>query len=72
MRTPDKKQTANPNEEQSDIPLTESRCVRLHAVRALEGSLAHVPFSSDDFARLKQEEIEREERKFARLFPDAR
>jgi len=39
---------------------------------ALQGSLAHVPFSSDDFARLKQEEIEREEQQFARPFPDVR
>ena len=71
MRTPDEKQTTNLNEEQSDIPLTESLCARRRIIRALQGSLAHVPFSSDDFMRLKQEEIEREERKFARLFLDA-
>ncbi len=49
-----------------------SRNAHLHAVRALQGSLAHFPFSSDDFARLKQEEIEREEQQFARPFPDVR
>ena len=50
----------------------ERRHARLRAIRAIQGSFAHVPFSSDDFARLKQEEIEREEQKFARLFPDTK
>jgi len=44
---------------------------RRRAIRALQGSLAHIPFSSDDFARLKMGEIEREERESVRLSPDA-
>ena len=30
------------------------------------GMFAHLPFSSEDFAREKQEELDREERKFSR------
>lgn len=36
------------------------------ALRTLQGSLADIPFSSDDFAKMKQEEIVREERTIAR------
>lgn len=39
---------------------------RQRALRALQGSLADIPFSSDDFAAMKQEEIDREERTVAR------
>jgi hypothetical protein len=48
-------------EERSEVtpPMTaEERAAR---VRAARGSLAHMPFSSEDFMREKQEEIDREE-----------
>ncbi|MCA1667721.1 MAG: hypothetical protein LC793_10095 [Thermomicrobia bacterium] len=46
------------------------RTARQYALRALQGSLADIPFSSDDFARMKQEEIAREAWKFGHFFPD--
>ncbi len=39
---------------------------RLRALRARQGSLADIPVTSDDFARMKREEIEQEERVIAR------
>jgi hypothetical protein len=36
------------------------------ALRDLQGSLADIPFSSDDFAKMKQKEVDREERAVAR------
>jgi hypothetical protein len=35
--------------------------VRQRALRALQGSLADIPFSSDDFAEMKRREIDLEE-----------
>lgn len=45
---------------------THGPTARQRALRALQGSLADIPFSSDDFATMKQEEIDREERTVAR------
>lgn len=67
MRMSDDVQATNLNEGQTDTPLAESRYARVGAVR---GKYAHVPTSSDTFARRKQEEIAREERKFARQSPE--
>ncbi len=67
MQMSDEMRATNLNEGQTDTPLTESRYARVRAVR---GKYAHVPTSSDAFARKKQEEIEQEARKSARLFPD--
>lgn len=68
MQMSDEVQATNLNEGQTDTPLTESRYARACAVR---GKYAHVPMSSDAFARKKQEEIAQETQKFAHLFPDA-
>lgn len=39
---------------------------RSRALRALQGSLADIPVTSDDFAKMKQEVVEQEERVIAR------
>ncbi|MDQ2783839.1 MAG: hypothetical protein M3Y58_02420 [Chloroflexota bacterium] len=64
MQMSDKVQATNLKE-----GLTDSQDARL---RVLQGSLADIPCSSDDFAKMKQEAITQEARKFARPFPDAR
>ncbi len=68
MQMSDEVQTANLSEGRTDTPLAESRRA---LVRVIRGKYAHVPTSSDAFARKKQEEIARDQQEFARLFPDA-
>lgn len=54
---------ADPATSIGDKEQTERRLsLRRRALQALQGSLADIPFSSDDFASMKQEEIDREER----------